>query len=168
MLKCIPIKNQIEKHGAEKVYAFTIAYLDKCLTGIGIDIPDDKMKLLCEDILEVYSHDSLEDIVQCLKKGRQGYYGTSYNKLNMMVIQEWMSKHLEEKARLRENLHQSEKEKHEWETRQQYEEAVKAGEILGEKLKSMTKDDSEYQKFKADYEASQQIRKAALEKDKRK
>ena len=50
---------------------------------------------MTEDLVDKYKYDSIEDIQQALKKGRRGDYGRIYGKINMIVISEWMEKHLE-------------------------------------------------------------------------
>lgn len=69
---------------------------------MGIELTDMAISILTADIIDVYRYDSIEDVLWCLKKGRQGYYGTTYGKLNMIVIAEWMAAHLEAKAEARE------------------------------------------------------------------
>lgn len=69
-----------------------------------IDMHPEYIKMLAEDLTDKYSHETVEDLVYCLKQGRLGNYGKTYNKLNMVVISEWMELHLEHKAKEREKL----------------------------------------------------------------
>ena len=80
--------------------------LSKCLMCLCIVSSQEHIKGLTSDLIEVYKHDSVEDIVEALKAGRQGKYGKTYNKLNMIIIHEWMGYQLEAKAILREREHE--------------------------------------------------------------
>lgn len=71
---------------------------------VGTDLTPMAIELMAEDLIDAYKYDSMEDIAEALKKGRQGRYGKIYGKLNGLVMAEWMNKHLEEKAIARENL----------------------------------------------------------------
>ncbi len=98
LLKAKPIINQITKFGRQSVNLEIAKYVNKCVKGLNIEIDNLSLQILIEDIVDVYKYDSIEDIQVCLKNGRQGKYGKTYNKLNMVVFSEWMSKHLEQKA----------------------------------------------------------------------
>lgn len=103
-LTCKPIINddrEAEKH--------VLAGLMKCRDSLGLSIDLGILQTIAEDLVDKYKYESIEDIMYCLKKGRQGYYGNNYNKLNLIVISEWMGKHLEEKAREREKIIQNRK-----------------------------------------------------------
>lgn len=69
---------------------------------VGTELTPDTIEVMAEDLIDCYKLDSLEDIAEALKKGRQGRYGKIYGKLNGIVLGEWMNKHLEEKAAARE------------------------------------------------------------------
>jgi hypothetical protein len=94
---CKPIYLQIKEHSIEPVKNKVAGFLVKCSTQLGLSFDPSFIQILAEDLIEKYKHDSIEDIAECLKKGRQGYYGTSYNKLTMIVITDWMHKFLSEK-----------------------------------------------------------------------
>ncbi len=102
LLKAIPISQQIVKFGRHEVENQVSASIMKCATGLGIQLSGVESKILIEDIIDKYKFDSIEDVQQCLKNGRRGNYGPTYNKLNMIIISDWMAKHLEEKAIARE------------------------------------------------------------------
>ncbi len=146
LLKAKPIINQITKFGRQSVNLEIAKYVNKCVKGLNIEIDNLSLQILIEDIVDVYKYDSIEDIQVCLKNGRQGKYGKTYNKLNMIVFGEWMSKHLEQKAIEREKQYST--NKHEWDTKDDYLKAVK----IGLKLQKGEKDEAEFQKKKlADY-----------------
>ena len=102
LLKCKTIQYQVRTYGEQPVLGKIRMALEKSFIALDVPVDDVKMRILCEDLMDTYTHDSIEDIYQALKKGRSGQYGTNYNKLNMVVIAEWMSRHLEEKAIARE------------------------------------------------------------------
>ncbi|MGH1436579.1 MAG: hypothetical protein ACRBG0_19205 [Lewinella sp.] len=99
----------IRTEGVAPVLDWVMRFVSKCATQLNISASAEFIETLSEDIIDVYKYDSLEDIAECLKKGRQGRYGINYGKLNMVVIQEWMAKHLEEKYRAREAAHENSK-----------------------------------------------------------
>jgi len=75
--------------------------VEKCAEQLNISMSQNQASTLSDDLIDVYSHDSVEDITECLKNGRRGEYGfghNSRNSLNMILIREWMSLHLEKKA----------------------------------------------------------------------
>lgn len=78
---------------------------------VGTDLNPMQIELMAEDLIDAYKYDSLEDIAEALKKGRQGRYGKVYGKLNGIVLAEWMGNHLEEKAIAREKSHKQNSEK---------------------------------------------------------
>ena len=76
--------------------------VEKCFIALSVPADDVKVRILCEDIVDVYKYDSIEDIIEALKNGRRGLYGKNYAKLDMIVFSEWMANHLEVKASIRE------------------------------------------------------------------
>lgn len=155
LLKAKPITEQLLTFGRNEVNMEIAKAVNKCIRGLNIEMDNTSIQILIEDIVDVYKWDSIEDIQVCLKNGRQGKYGKNYNKLNMIVFSEWMSKHLEQKAIERES--QYSKNKHDWDSREDYLESVK----LGLDQQKESSDEREYQKnklmdynnFKMKYEA---------------
>jgi hypothetical protein len=80
------------------VKEYLYAAVSKCGMGLGISMNQMQVITLVEDIIDVYLYDAIEDVVLALKKGRQGDFGNTYNKLNMVVVKQWMAYVLEEKA----------------------------------------------------------------------
>ena len=107
LLQCTPIKVQIQRHGVHNVLSYIKAALTKCSLGLGLEVKIEQLDVVAEDLLEKYGWESIEDIIFCLKKGRQGIYSFGYNKraLSVPVITEWMAKHLTDKSKERERLH---------------------------------------------------------------
>lgn len=155
LLKAKPINNQILKYGRNEVNLVIAVSVNKCLDGLDVDMSNEQIQIFIEDIVDVYKWDSIEDIQICLKNGRQGKYGKTYNKLNMIVFREWMSKHLEQKAIEREN--QYKENRHNWDSKEDYLKAVKEGIKQQNKEKEITDSDkkyiSDYNNYKMKYES---------------
>lgn len=83
----------------------------KCSSSLGIDMSPDQIKVLTEDIMEVYPVESVEDITYCLRQGRQGAYNDipTYGKFNMLIFKQWMARHLDRKYEAKEKQLQAEK-----------------------------------------------------------
>jgi hypothetical protein len=154
LLKAEPINSQILKYGRNEVYVEITKYLNKCIRTFDIVLDNNTIQVLVEDIVSKYKFDSIEDIRECLKKGRQGNYGKNYGKLNMVVISEWMTKHLEQKAIAREHQY-NDKYKHNWKSKDEYILSVKEGLKEQDKKDQLKKRDdeaiNEFNKFKAEY-----------------
>ena len=99
----------IRESGDEACKTEIVKYAIKCVDQMGIQTSPSFLETFAEDALEVYPYESLEDIRECLKKGRQGKYGITYGKFNMIVFTDWMSKHLDDKAKAREDQLKNEK-----------------------------------------------------------
>ena len=160
LLKAKPINEQIFKFGRDDVNNEISKSVMKCAIGLNIELSNYQSQILIEDIVDKYKYDSIEDIQQCLKNGRRGDYGPTYGKFNMIVISEWMERHLDRKAAARES--QLKKEKHDFKDREEYESFVKVG-IKNQKedadRRKKNKDDKVrkevgYQEWKANYEAN--------------
>ena len=98
---------QVNDHGNDNVKNYIKASLIKLSNAIGdnLDANADRLDMLATDLIEVYHYDSIEDITECLKKGRRGDYGFGHHKrgfITMLLLREWMARHLEEKAIIRE------------------------------------------------------------------
>lgn len=156
LLKAKPINEQIIKFGRNEVNIQISNSVFKCAIGLNIELTNFQSQILIEDIVDKYKYDSIEDIQQCLKNGRRGDYGPTYGKFNMIVISEWMNKHLEKKSIARES--QLKKQKHDFKDREEYESAVKVGSKINAEekktKKSKAKDDHDYNNFKANYEVN--------------
>jgi hypothetical protein len=107
ILRAKPIFLQVQDHSEKQVKQLIATWLLKLSSSIGDMLHNDADRLttLVEDLMDVYPYDSLEDIRECLKKGRRGDYGFGHHKrgfITMLLLREWMSRHLEEKAIIRE------------------------------------------------------------------
>ena len=107
ILRAKPIFLQIKEHNQIQVLQLVSLWLLKLSDAIGDSLKENpsRLKDLAQDLIEVYRYDSLEDIRECLKNGRRGIYGFGHNKrgfISMILLREWMSKHLDKKAELRE------------------------------------------------------------------
>jgi hypothetical protein len=107
LLQAKPIREMVKDFGIDKVKIEIIGSIVKCATGLGINMSETQTLLLCEDIMDVYPYESVEDVCMVLRNGRTGKYGFGHNSrnvLNMILIREWMTLHLEEKATAREKV----------------------------------------------------------------
>lgn len=95
------------EEGLTKVKMEIRMSVEKCAMSLGITMSKAQVKILCDDIYDVYKYDSVEDIQQCLKKARQGQYDLAHFKrdvISMPLFRHWMKQHLEEKAQHRERI----------------------------------------------------------------
>ena len=77
---------------------------------VGQKINDDQSVTLAIDLLEVFGHENLEDVVLMFKLARQGRIGGKIFRIdNQVVFSEWVPAYLELKAIERENIWQSRK-----------------------------------------------------------
>jgi hypothetical protein len=99
---------------------------------LNIKMDDVQLKMLVEDILTVYKHETFEDLVLLFAGIRRGEYGPTYGSLNMTYIRPAMEKYLEQKYERRERALHNErmqrlKDDHDFRTKEEYIEAVKRG-----------------------------------------
>jgi len=112
LLTCKTIASQIQAHGDVSVLTEIRLSVEKCALALNITMSEIQVVTLCEDLVDTYTYDSIEDVRECLKNGRRGLYGfghNSRNSLNMILIREWMSFHLENKAIEREKVNDKSK-----------------------------------------------------------
>jgi len=122
---------------------------------LNISMSDNQVLTLCEDLVDTYTYDSIEDVRECLKNGRRGVYGFGHNSRNsftMILIREWMSLHLEDKAIEREKVNKKSK----MSTKEPLQEVdYEAYKIRSEKEAKEKKEEKpgseEFNKFKAQY-----------------
>lgn len=120
--------------------------LKKSADVLGIDLPASTIVNISEDLIDKYRFDSIEDILGALKKGRQGYYGNNYHKLNLIVISDWVSMWLDDKAQAREKELNNKKSNKEPLGEVDYDEYKKRIADQGERVDN---GDNEYQNFRA-------------------
>jgi hypothetical protein len=98
----------IKLHGAKRsdVMAIVDLQLVRFLKSINVTntLTDFQQQELTMHLVENYPHETLNDFVLMFKRVRHGYYGPIYNRIDITVISEYMSKYLEAKAYERENL----------------------------------------------------------------
>jgi len=87
------------------VYEDIVDEVMLCAEGLSIDLTSQQIRIFVQDLVELYTFETMEDIFLVLKQGRQGSFGTSYNKLNMVVFRGWMEQHQDLKAEARELAH---------------------------------------------------------------
>lgn len=105
--KPMVIQSGTVQEGLTKVKTEIRMSVEKCAMSLGMTMSKAQVKILCDDIFDVYKFDSIEDVQQCLKKGRQGEYDLAHFKrdvISMPLFRYWMKQHLEGKAQQRERL----------------------------------------------------------------
>jgi hypothetical protein len=153
--KCSPIVNQLKVRSKELKSSLDLV-ISKTVESLGLDLSETQIKLLVEDVIEVYKHESFEDLVLLFRNIRRGEYGKIYGKLNMIYIREAMAQYLENKySKLESHLHNEKTEEtaHAFKTRKEYLEAVEEGMKAQRKVHKMqgVKDLEEYNRFKIQY-----------------
>lgn len=157
LLKALPIQNQIRNYGEEAVIMNIAPSIEKLAYSLNIKMEKIQLVTLCEDIMECYPYDSIEDVRECLKKARQGEYSFGHHQrgvISMPLIRDWMSIHLEKKAQIRERQIHNAKQTESVEKYQNVDyQAFKKRQAENGKEK---KGDDKYNNFKAKYLASKQ------------
>ena len=158
-IDAVPMINHINQGLTGEVSMIIGKAIWKVSRGLDIQMSDDQISIIVEDILEKYRYESVEDILYCLKKGRQGSYGNNYAKFNMIVFSEWMNQHLEQKYIAKETKLTESKLLHQWTCRDEYNESVRIGEIVNKEImakKNQAKaKEKEFHEFKVHYESKQ-------------
>lgn len=140
-----PISVQIAQGHIDRVFQVILKAVSKCDLMLGTNSDSAFLEMMADELMDTYKYDSIEDLIEALKKGRRGFYGKNYNKFNLVVVSEWMAKHLEEKAIEREKLHENRK-KEEYILPEVDYEAYKKRETKPKKKK-----EDGYEKFKSEY-----------------
>jgi hypothetical protein len=68
-----------------------------------------QIRIIVNDLIEMFPGESIEDFILCFKKLRQGYYGQSYHLLNESNIIGAFKMHLDEKYAEQERFYKEEK-----------------------------------------------------------
>lgn len=150
---------QIQQHGENVVLSEIRLSIEKLAMSLNINLSDMQVLTLCEDVLDSYPYESIEDVRECLKNARRGVYGWGMlprNSLTMMHVREWMAQHLERKAIEREKLHQAEKAKSKKVLEDVDYEAYKQRIKFHKKQEEdLTEKEAEFRDYKARYLAAQ-------------
>lgn len=110
-------------------------------------------------IMDKYKSESLEDILMCLRDGRQGKYKKTFGVLDPVTFGEWMAEHLDKKYQIIEDQKKQQKPEHndlpELKTKNEYSEFVRIGLVNQSKIidakRKQLEDEKKYRKFKAKY-----------------
>lgn len=147
----------VSEYGFKEVASRITKELDKINILFGFKPTESYQILFVEFIITVYKFESMNDVVMCLTNGRNGKYGKPFRQLDPGTFQnDWMAKHLEQKSIAREKKESETKSHYDdfpWKTREEYEKAAKKPTIKSAK-DILKQKDADYQRFKADYEAT--------------
>gem|GEM_PF-2418739 len=95
---------QIREGNEKTVQTQVISAIVKASEAMQINLSDSAIKIITEDLIDMYQYESIQDIIECLKQGRRGVYGVnSYGKLNLELISKWMQIYLDGKYLAKEN-----------------------------------------------------------------
>lgn len=155
-LEAKPMLYWLNREARQDIATRIDAEITVCLELLQVDLSDQAIKVLVDDIISVYKRDSLEDILITFRNGRRGQYGKNYGKFNMIVFTQWMTEHLTEKSILRESsLEMGKVNLHNWESREEYLQAVEIGNITQKEIKKKedlnSRKEHDYQSFKGKY-----------------
>lgn len=167
LLQAKHIGLQIKEHGQEATKNQVKMYLSKCAELLDIQMSPANLDTYAIELLEMYPMESLEDIRECLKKGRRGEYsdnpkGRTYGKINLEVLSYWMSQHLEEKAMARERKIKQE--------RNQPEEGSRLIDILEfqrQKINNMLAEGKSTEEIEPEYQKYKDLQEQLKEKSKK-
>jgi len=103
------LKHEVDQ---EKIKYLIVQEITKASLMMNVvnNINTPQIQFTAETIMEKYPAESIEDVILCLRRGSQGYYGSVYHQLDTSVIMGWMEKHIEEKAVYTERNNQTAKE----------------------------------------------------------
>ena len=164
-LKAPILKNLEAQYGKDNL-ATVIAYQimqTAAFFNLGNNIREDQALETAYLILEKYPSETLEDFTLVFKNAKTGKYGELYNRLDGQTIFKWIEAHLDQKAEIREQLHQKQKAngiQHDQSTRLMIETKMEEGKSVIDALKEgigyekMKKDDETYREYKIRYLAS--------------
>ena len=65
LLKTKSIARQLKEHSRHSILTEVSLSVHKCIMGLNITMSNSAIALLCNDIIDKYKHDSIEDIQQC-------------------------------------------------------------------------------------------------------
>jgi len=63
----------------------------------------------CANLLMIYTHDRIEDLILCLRMAKEGKFGKIYNRVDTLVLMEFWNKYLDMKSHFFEEEYKREK-----------------------------------------------------------
>lgn len=103
----ISLKKAAELLDEDLIVSTIIALIIRTSSFLNISRPmtEDQATDTAYLLFEKYPFETLEDFVLMLKEGKSGKYGKNYNRLDGMIIFEWMEIYMDRKSAHREKLH---------------------------------------------------------------
>lgn len=74
-----------------------IHYLSDTVS-VGRKLNDIQIEVICEALMEDYHYLNLGDLKLCFKRGVRGIYGQLYDRLDAMIVLDWVRRYAEERA----------------------------------------------------------------------
>ncbi len=98
----------------EKIKYLIVQEITKCslMMNVANNINTPQIQFTAETIMKKYPAESVEDVILCLRRGSQGFYGSVYHQFDTSIIMGWMEKHIEEKSVYIERNNQTDKLQH--------------------------------------------------------
>lgn len=113
-LKATPMRQLIKSQGMnEEVMVTVLAGMILRLASyfnLGNNVTEEQAIDTAFIILDKYPYETVEDFTLVFKNAKSGMYGKLFNRLDGHIIFEWIDRHMEEKARVREERHRQTKE----------------------------------------------------------
>ena len=73
---------------------------------VGKTMSGEQMKSTCKEILEEFHYLNAADLAICFGKGKRGNYGQLYDRFDGMIVMDWLSKYVEDRLTVAENISQ--------------------------------------------------------------
>ena len=89
------------------VFAIVAEYMENF--NVKMSMSDNQIQFFSEAFVEDFGHESIEDLIVCLKSAAGGKFGEIYNAIDPPTLFKWFRMHLDNKYQQKENLLQRKK-----------------------------------------------------------